>query len=247
MIPEQKEISRVVNHIIDVHTKSECSIRPHFFLTGPSGSGKSYIIQQAAEKADVAFFEINAAQLTKEGIAGNSLSKALAPLRQSWDRPTVIFVDEFDKLLNQNGGSMEHTLGVQDEFLKCLESDYVDIFGDYGKYHRTEAKRVLFVFAGAFGNKDNVTLDDLRDFGLRTEFVGRVGLVFNTHKISLESMLALVPKTKLIDDYLKVFPQQKKDKVVAAVRARLKEEYRSSNVGLRLLNTLVHQHFMQNL
>lgn len=245
MIQEQKEISRIVNHLIDVHVKSECAIRPHFFLTGPSGSGKSYIIQQIAEKADVAFFEINAAQLTKEGIAGNSLSKALAPLRQSWDRPTVIFVDEFDKLLNQNGGSMEHTLGVQDEFLKCLESDYVDIFGDYGKYHRTEASRVLFVFAGAFGNKEDVTLDDLRDFGLRTEFVGRVGLVFNTRKISLESMLEMVPKTQLLNEYLKLFPDRKRAKVIHDVREKLKQEYRSSNVGLRLLNTLIHQHFMQ--
>lgn len=245
MIPEQQEITRVVRHLVDVHVRSECAIRPHFFLAGPSGSGKSHIVQTVADEMDVAFFEINAAQLTKEGISGNSLSKALSPLRQSWDRPTIIFVDEFDKLLNQNGGSMEHTLGVQDEFLKCLESDYISIFGDYGKYIQTEAKRVLFVFAGAFGNKENVTLDDMRDFGLRTEFVGRVGLVFNTNRISLETMLALVPKVKLLDEYLRLFKSQKKDTVVHNIRRRLREEYaKNSSVGLRFLHTLIHQHFM---
>lgn len=246
MIPEQENITRIVSHILDVFVESECVIRPHFFLAGPSGSGKSHIVKAMADAKNVAFFEINAAQLTKEGISGNSLSKALAPLRQSWDRPTVVFVDEFDKLLNQNGGSMEHTLGVQDEFLKCLESDYVSIFSDYGKYLQVEAKRVLFVFAGAFANKENVDVDDLRDFGLRTEFVGRVGLVFNTSKISLSTLLAMVPKTQLLDDYLRIFKKQRRDAAIGAIRKKLSTEYaKNNNVGLRLLHTVIHQHFIQ--
>lgn len=245
-IPEQAEIQRTVTHLIDVFLRSECEIRPHFFLAGPSGSGKSFLLRQAAETAGCAFFEINAAQLTKEGVAGNSLSKALSPLRATWDQPTIIFVDEFDKLLNQNGGSMEHTVGVQDEFLKVLEADYVDIFGDYGKYHRTPSNKVLFVFAGAFGGMPDIDLQKMQEFGLRTEFVGRVSLVFNTQKITLDSMLAVLPQTQLLKQYLQLFPKARKETVVRQISQRLRESYRDKgSVGLRLLNTLVHQHFLQ--
>lgn len=245
MIREQQEIARTLAHVFNVFIESECEIRPHFMLAGPSGSGKSWLVQQAAQECGAAFFEINAAQLTKEGFSGNSLSKAMRPLINTWDRPTICFVDEFDKLLDQNGGSMEHTLGVQDEFLKVLESDFASIFTDYGKYQQYEAKRLMFVFAGAFGGQENMTLDDLRERGLRTEFVGRVGLVFNTQKISLESMLEVVPQSSLLASYLKTFPNHKKSVVVAAVRKRLTEVYKDTNVGLRIINTLIHQYFLQ--
>ena len=39
MFPEQQRITQQINHLMDVMVKSECEIRPHFFLTGPTGSG----------------------------------------------------------------------------------------------------------------------------------------------------------------------------------------------------------------
>ena len=133
----QSELISEVEKILQIFKTSECEIRPHFILTGPSGSGKSYIIRNITEKFDLGYLEINAAQLTKEGISGNSLSKALSPLMQIQGKPTVIFVDEFDKLFisgNSNDSSAhESTTGVQNEFLKVLESDKASVFGDYGK------------------------------------------------------------------------------------------------------------------
>ena len=38
MFPEQQRITQQINHLMDVMVKSECEIRPHFFLTGPTGS-----------------------------------------------------------------------------------------------------------------------------------------------------------------------------------------------------------------
>ena len=66
--------------------------------------------------------EINAAQLTKEGTSGNSLSKALSPIMMlPANQLTIVFVDEFDKLfINGNMNSSlanEVTVGVQNEFL----------------------------------------------------------------------------------------------------------------------------------
>lgn len=70
------EIYHQLDTLFDIFEKSNGVIRPHFILTGPSGSGKSYTIQELANKRDINLLEINAAQLTKEGTSGNSLSNA---------------------------------------------------------------------------------------------------------------------------------------------------------------------------
>lgn len=127
MINEQQEVLTKLNKIAQIFKASQGDIRPHFMLTGPSGSGKSFLTQFLADNHELFFLEINAAQLTKEGTSGNSLSKVLAPLRQQSGRMSLCFVDEFDKLFisgNQNTSlAHEVTTGVQNEFLKVLESN----------------------------------------------------------------------------------------------------------------------------
>ena len=101
----------------------------------------------------------------------------------------VVFVDEFDKLfISSNSNTSlanEITVGVQNEFLKVLESPTACVYGDYGKYINIDIGKTLFVFAGAFNNEEHVTLDKLRNFGVKTEFLGRVGLIYNTKKCSV--------------------------------------------------------------
>ena len=183
----QERIVKELSRIFDIFKVSEGQIRPHFILTGDSGSGKSYIIEQLSNQKELGFISINAAQLTKEGTAGNSLSKALAPVAELKGVMTVVFVDEFDKLfISDNSNSSlanEVTLGVQNEFLKVLESPTTAVYGNYGHYVNIDISKCLFVFAGAFNNEENMSLDKLRTFGVKTEFLGRVGLVYSTDKL----------------------------------------------------------------
>lgn len=247
-IKEQSHALMQVNNIMGYFAESGCAIRPHFFMTGPTGSGKSYIIQQVAEKLKLGFLEINAAQLTREGISGNSLSKALAPLRSMDDVPTVVFVDEFDKLLSTHGSADEARLGVQDEFLKVIESDYLSVFGDYGKYARVRADNILFVFAGVFGDKGDGQFepDELRELGLRSEFLGRVGLTVSTNKIPLDTLLNHVDKSDLLNHYLKLHPNVNRSKAVAAIKKDLKANDHLAAAGFRAINTSIHKHFILN-
>lgn len=78
----QDKLIEEISRIFEIFKASECEIKPHFILTGQSGSGKSFTIRTMAKAHDLGFIEINAAQLTKEGTSGNSLSKALSPLIQ---------------------------------------------------------------------------------------------------------------------------------------------------------------------
>ena len=93
VIVGQTELINEVSKIMDIFKASGCVIRPHFILTGSSGSGKSFTIRNLTAQKELGFLEINAAQLTKEGTSGNSLSKALSPLLQFGNKPTVVFVD----------------------------------------------------------------------------------------------------------------------------------------------------------
>ncbi len=247
-LEEQMQVRRQLDQVAAIFKASKGEIRPHFILTGPSGSGKSHIAEELADANDLNFLEVNAAQLTKEGTAGNSLSKALAPLSTKSGVPTICFVDEFDKLFisgNSNSDlAHETTNGVQNEFLKVLESKTTSVYGDFGKYVPTNISNVLFVFAGAFNGEENLTIDRLRDFGLKVEFLGRVGLVYNMQKLSLESMKAALMTSPLLAKYVKLFPKVDKTTVVDAVMPYIERAHDKNTLGIRLINTLLHQYFI---
>lgn len=238
-----------INRIFEIFTASETELRPHFILTGPSGTGKSYSIAQMAEKHDIGYMEINAAALTKEGTSGNSLSKALGPLGNMGSGPVLCFVDEFDKLFisgNHNSDlAHESTNGVQNEFLKVLESDTASVFGDYGKYVNIPVKNVLFIFAGAFNGEEDIDIDRLRELGIKTEFLGRVGLTFSTEKISLERMISTMKNSQILNAYLGIFRKVKKDEVVEVLTSQITEAYEKNTLGFRLISTLIHQYFIK--
>jgi ATP-dependent protease Clp ATPase subunit len=241
----QKEISK----ILDIFKTSDCEIRPHFILTGPSGSGKSVTIKHMAEKQELGFLEINAAQLTKEGTSGNSLSKALSPLIQFGGKPTIVFVDEFDKLFisgNSNSScAHETTTGVQNEFLKVLEADTASVFGDYGKYVNVQCSNVLFVFAGAFNGEENIDIDRLRELGLKTEFLGRVGLVYNAKSLTLQDMYDILDTSDLLDKYLGLFLNVDREKTVYVLRDHIEKNFELNTLGARYVNTLINQFFIK--
>ena len=248
MFPEQNKITAQITHLLDTAIKSECTIRPHFFLTGPTGTGKSYLVNQVAAELGVKFFEIKAAQLTAEGLSGNSLSKAMRPLRQHWQEVNVIFVDEFDKLFQRNGEETNNFRSdVQDEFLRVLESTHASIFTDYGKYEQVRCDKSVFIFAGAFSDQKIRTLDDLKDAGIRNEFVGRVPLVFYTETIHIDSMVDALPRLALLREYLKINPDINKAKAIKEITQMIRNEYKTATIGVRLMNSCVHRYFMRDL
>lgn len=237
-----------IRRVLNIFMASEGEIRPHFIVTGPSGCGKSHTIQALAEELDINYFDINAASLTKEGTSGNSLSKALAPLLQLGGQPVLCFVDEFDKLFisgNSNSAlAHETTNGVQNEFLKVLEGS-ASVFGDFGKYVNIKTDNVLFVFAGAFNGEENIDLDRLREFGIKTEFLGRVGLAYGLEKITVEEMANILDNSKLLANYLTLFPDVDKNDVTTKVMAVVTDSYEKNTIGVRMINTLIHQYFIE--
>lgn len=249
LVVGQPTLIKDLSKILEIFKASECEIRPHFILTGPSGSGKSLTIASLCNSLDVNYVEINAAQLTKEGTAGNSVSKALAPLGNSGGKPTVCFVDEFDKLFisgNSNSDlAHESTNGVQNEFLKILEADQAAVFGDYGKYININVDNVLFIFAGAFNGEADITLDRLRELGIKTEFLGRVGLVFNTQPLTLDDLYQIFDNSPLFKKYVQLYSNVDEEQACFAIKAKIKENFENNTLGARMINTLIHHYFIK--
>lgn len=245
----QTEARKEIGKVFDVFVASQGYIRPHFILTGQSGCGKSYIIKSLTKSKGLNFLEINAAQITKEGTSGNSLSKALAPLANAKNCLTVVFCDEFDKLfISDNSNSSvanATTIGVQNEFLKILESDTTSVFGDYGKYNVIDISKTLFVFAGAFNNEEHIDLDKLRSFGIKTEFLGRVGLVYNLNRLTLEDLYLILENSELLDAYLQIFSDVDRMTAIATIKKYIAEHYEHNDLGARMVHTLIHQYFIK--
>jgi replication-associated recombination protein RarA len=95
----QEKLIDQLELIIKAFKASEGEIKPHFILTGPSGNGKTETIQYLSQKYELSMVELNAAGLTKEGLSGNSVSKALAPLKSFQNRLVIAFVDKNLSLL----------------------------------------------------------------------------------------------------------------------------------------------------
>lgn len=249
MVTEQATLYKELSRLFKIYYNSEGAIRPHFTLTGSSGSGKSHLIKTLCNDHDIAYVEINAAQLTKEGTSGNSLSKALSQLGGYAQTPVVCFVDEFDKLFISGNYNNQHaqayTTDVQNEFLKVLEADHTQVFGDYGKYVNIQVSHVLFVFAGAFNGEQDMTLDKMRDFGVKTEFLGRVGLVYSTTDLSLASLIQILENSVTLQNFLTLFPEVKKDDVVATITTHLTANYEKNTLGVRYIDSLIMQYFIK--
>ena len=245
----QESLVSDLNRIFEIFRASDAEVRPHFLLTGESGNSKSYTIKSLAEHHDLGFIEINAAQLTKEGTSGNSLSKALSPMLQLGNRLTIIFVDEFDKLFisgnSNDSAAHETTTGVQNEFLKVLEGGSASVFGDYGKYVPVAMKNTLFVFAGAFNGEKDVTIDRLREIGLKTEFLGRVGLTYTTNKLTVENLFEILESSNLLKTYLNLFADVDAEKAVLELKGFIQKNYEMNSLGARLVNTLINQYFIK--
>lgn len=248
IFPQQEHIVRQMTHIMNVFVNSKAEIRPHFHLTGPSGSGKSFLVNQTAQALGIPFMEVNAAGLTAEGLSGNSLSKALRKLRESWNIPNIIFVDEFDKLFQRNGESTEGFRSmVQDEFLMALESKYTSVFTEYGKYEPMRIDNSLFIFAGAYSNQEIKNIEQLKDAGMRTEFVGRVPLVFYTEEVPIHELKKYIIQLDLYKNYRLMYKEQNDKEAVASITKLLVDQQKETPIGIRLLNSCIHQFFMKDI
>lgn len=105
--------------------------KTNFFITGPTGCGKTYIIKTLSDALEVPYFRIDCSALTGEGWKGASLSDfILCYIKECVAGVGILHLDEFDKL----GLRTEDTGGLESQMslLDLLDGSY---------YHKSEGDR----------------------------------------------------------------------------------------------------------
>jgi ATP-dependent Clp protease ATP-binding subunit ClpX len=194
-------------------------------LVGPTGNGKTYVVQKACEISRLSFVHINTSSMVSEGIVGFSIGdigrRILSVTKErSEESPfAVVFLDEFDKLGKsdpQKGYGQE----VMHQLLRIIEGGDIVITPDQKKGESDEivlsTKNMLFILAGAFQDKydfDNKTkvgfgnhptkkitkdigLEELEEYGMPKEILGRIGSIITLKKLGAEDMYAILTESK---------------------------------------------------
>lgn len=121
-------------------------------LTGPTGSGKTYIIETIIKTLGLCYYTINGAFLTGSGWRGRSFDddmKSLAESQREAVAPILVFVDEIDKV-GRDDADYPSFNPIKD-FLKALEATGPVRYGpENDSSVLLDHDSVFFVFAGAY-------------------------------------------------------------------------------------------------
>lgn len=139
--------------------------KSNVLLLGPTGSGKTALIEHLANFLDVPFTVYDATQLTETGYIGDDVPDILASLYRKADcdlskaQKGIVCIDEIDKVhIKNSGGKDIGGSGVQRMLLKTLESATILITKSGTKKSSLDdqvefdTSGVLFIGTGAFSD-----------------------------------------------------------------------------------------------
>lgn len=142
-------------------------------LYGPTGCGKTALVQRAADIVGLPFVSFDATTLSEAGYRGRDAADMVSDLIQSCGRPFkarhgVIYVDEVDKLAASRSNEYrgEYCRGTQYSLLKLIEGS--EVLTRSGDVVSTEG--ILFLFGGAFTGLRPRNADAKRPIGFGQAF-----------------------------------------------------------------------------
>ena len=137
-------------------TKRKRASKQHILLLGPTGSGKTYMVDLLGQYLQVPVSHACAAALVESGYRGRPVDDIIKSLLDQAKgnvqlaEKGIVFIDEIDKIRCEDSGGRDVSgEGVQNALLTLLEGRICDSV-DGKAIPAIDTSRILFICAGAF-------------------------------------------------------------------------------------------------
>lgn len=192
-------------------------------VMGKTGTGKTEVMKQVSKLVGVPYVIEDATKFTMDGYVGRSVSDMLIDLYKAADydldlaQTGLLIIDEIDKKRETSDVSAAASTGVQTSLLKMLEGEKMKLTIDKG----VQKEEIIFdtsmltiflmgAFSGiekkvsrtiGFNTEEKVveeyTSDDLTNYGLIPELVGRISSVVKTKDLELQDFKDIITKSSI--------------------------------------------------
>ena len=149
--------------------------KSNMLMIGPTGSGKTYMVQTLARLLDVPLAITDATSLTEAGYIGDDIESVVSKLLAAADNDVeraehgIIFIDEIDKIAKKKNTNQRDVSGeaVQQGMLKLLEGSNIEVpVGANSKnamvpLETVNTKNILFICGGAFPDLSDIIRERL--------------------------------------------------------------------------------------
>lgn len=191
---QDKQVRQIVNA---EYKASRYKIKSNVLIVGKSGTGKTEILKQLAKKTGKACITIDANDYTEEAYQGLSVSdivvKQLLKLVEGKVIPIILRREDGDEMVHFNTEQVMFYFagafsGIDEIIKKRLKNKSAIGFATETKFEKQIEEEKM------------VNEDDLAEYGLEREFVGRIDLIVQLNDLSedvLEDILLNSKNSKL--------------------------------------------------